>query len=248
MTIPTVGSWVRLNEIHPVMKARLSAFFADSRIKGKVKVSSGVRTYSQQKELYRRYKAGTGNLAANPDRVFGGGFQGSWHMQQPKHPEGAYGFAVDFRNVGGLSTTFINQVASDYGLVKTVPSEWWHHQAYGYRSDTKKYGWYDAPAMSEDKEKSTNLLAVTEQMEAPAKIQKAFAIVLRKGSKGEGVELLQTLLSGKGYALSRYPARNTGIDGHFGGYTNRAVRAFQKAEGLVVDGIVGPNTWKALMK
>lgn len=36
------------------------------------------------------------------------------------------------------------------------------------------------------------------------------------------------------------------IDGLFGGKTDRAVRVFQSGEGLVVDGIVGPTTWKAL--
>ena len=57
--IPVAGSWVRLKEIHPLMKQRLTAFFADPRIKGAVVVSSGCRTYANQKELYRKYKAGT---------------------------------------------------------------------------------------------------------------------------------------------------------------------------------------------
>ena len=56
-TIPVAGNWVRLKEIHPLMKRRLEAFFADPRIKGKVVVSSGCRTYANQKELYRKYKA-----------------------------------------------------------------------------------------------------------------------------------------------------------------------------------------------
>ena len=67
--IPVAGSHVRLTELHPRMKLRLKKFLSDPKIKGKVVVSSGVRTYAQQKELYRRYKAGTfPNLVANPDR------------------------------------------------------------------------------------------------------------------------------------------------------------------------------------
>ncbi len=251
--IPTSSKWVRLTELHPKMKYRLEKFFADPRIKGKVVVSSGVRTYAQQKDLYRRYKAGTfPNLVANPDRVFGGGFQGSWHMQQPNHPEGNYGFAVDFRIIGKISTNEVNAIAKDYGLARTVPSEWWHHQAYGYRYDTKKYDWYDAPALAGKKEKKAEIgatvLAKTQNRSAFAEIAAAMKVTLRKGNKGEEVELLQSRLTNLGYRLSRYPARNTGIDGHFGGYTLRALKQFQKKKGLVADGICGPKTWKALMQ
>jgi len=36
------------------------------------------------------------------------------------------------------------------------------------------------------------------------------------------------------------------VDGVFGPKTEAAVKAFQTDQGLVVDGIVGRNTWKAL--
>ncbi|MER7052135.1 peptidoglycan-binding protein [Streptomyces sp. NPDC000351] len=36
------------------------------------------------------------------------------------------------------------------------------------------------------------------------------------------------------------------VDGIYGPLTQRAVKRLQKREGLVVDGIVGPHTWKAL--
>ena len=64
---------------------------------------------------------------------------------------------------------------------------------------------------------------------------------LRKGDKGAMVSTLQLELKDRGYDLGP-----CGVDGDFGSATEKAVKAFQKAEGLKVDGIVGPKTWKAL--
>jgi len=57
---------------------------------------------------------------------------------------------------------------------------------------------------------------------------------LRRGDKGPAVELVQT---------------RVGVDatGTFDAITEAAVRSFQRAHGLVADGIVGPRTWATLM-
>ncbi len=62
---------------------------------------------------------------------------------------------------------------------------------------------------------------------------------LRNGSKGVAVRGLQRRLREAGYGPDE-------IDGRFGDQTEAAVRAFQEAAGLDVDGIVGPATWAAL--
>jgi N-acetyl-anhydromuramyl-L-alanine amidase AmpD len=67
--------------------------------------------------------------------------------------------------------------------------------------------------------------------------------MLSKGSKGESVKALQILLIGNGYSCGKW-----GADGDFGAATEEAVRAFQKDNGLDVDGIVGIATWSALLK
>ena len=64
--------------------------------------------------------------------------------------------------------------------------------------------------------------------------------VLKKGSKGDSVRALQILLNGKGYNCGT-------VDGDFGTNTDKALRAFQTANGLVADGIAGAKTWTALL-
>lgn len=66
---------------------------------------------------------------------------------------------------------------------------------------------------------------------------------LRKGSRGEEVKKAQQLLIDKGYDLGKY-----GADGAFGAATLAAVKKFQEANGLTVDGVIGPMTWEALEK
>ncbi len=63
--------------------------------------------------------------------------------------------------------------------------------------------------------------------------------VLRQGARGSAVTTLQQRLKAAGF--------NPGtIDGQFGPKTLAAVKAFQRAKGLVQDGIVGPKTWAKL--
>lgn len=64
--------------------------------------------------------------------------------------------------------------------------------------------------------------------------------ILRYGSRGPSVELLQL-------ALNRSGAPELATDGVFGNQTRSAVTAFQAANGLAADGIVGPQTHRALM-
>jgi len=59
----------------------------------------------------------------------------------------------------------------------------------------------------------------------------------RKGDSGLGVKELQQNVMKLGYTLPEH-----GDDGDFGTETIEAVKAFQRANGLLDDGIVGPNT------
>lgn len=59
----------------------------------------------------------------------------------------------------------------------------------------------------------------------------------KKGDKGSYIQEIQRVLIRKGY-----PCGSTGADGDFGANTEKAVKAFQQANNLTADGIVGYDT------
>ena len=77
----------------------------------------------------------------------------------------------------------------------------------------------------------------------PKEDKKPVNKTIRKGNKGELVKKCQQLLVKHGYSLGI-----CGVDGDFGTATEKAVKEFQKDNGLKVDGIVGESTWAALEK
>lgn len=63
----------------------------------------------------------------------------------------------------------------------------------------------------------------------------------RLGDQNATVTQIQNILNSNGYPTGE-------VDGIFGEKTRQAVIAFQSSQGLQADGIVGPQTWAALMK
>ena len=65
--------------------------------------------------------------------------------------------------------------------------------------------------------------------------------LIRRGSRGNYVCIAQDDLNTLGY-------RTNGLDGIFGSATENAVKSYQRRVGLIADGIVGCNTWRALQE
>ncbi|MBR4868653.1 MAG: N-acetylmuramoyl-L-alanine amidase [Clostridia bacterium] len=106
------------------------------------------------------------------------------------------------------------------------PEHWWSHFGYSmdnFRADVKK-------ALS------GNPVTVTVVAATPT---------LQMGSSGSAVTALQKRLNFMRIALN-LAFQPLEEDGVFGAKTKEAVRAFQAARKLTVDGIAGPNTHKAL--
>lgn len=60
-----------------------------------------------------------------------------------------------------------------------------------------------------------------------------------QGTQGATVKSAQYLLRARGYKVV--------ADGKFGQQTKNAVMRYQKAHGLVVDGVIGSQTWESLI-
>jgi len=65
---------------------------------------------------------------------------------------------------------------------------------------------------------------------------------IQRGDQGAAVRYLQKRLIATGYTLPRY-----GADSDFGGETEQAVQAFQRAHGLAPCGIADTQTWTLLL-
>lgn len=65
---------------------------------------------------------------------------------------------------------------------------------------------------------------------------------LKQGDEGDCVKRLQTILIALGYSVGA-----DGADGEFGSNTLSAVKKFQTASKITADGIVGADTWGAIM-
>ena len=81
-----------------------------------------------------------------------------------------------------------------------------------------------------------------EPQKTPTTVENVVSItlpILKRGSRGEAVRSLQTLLNAKGASLE--------VDGSFGPATDKALREFQESRDLDIDGSCGTETWTALL-
>lgn len=86
---------------------------------------------------------------------------------------------------------------------------------------------------------------ISETIPEPKTVEVKGILELRNGSAGEQVRTLQRLLYVMGYKGK--DGKILARDADFGANTEYAVRKFQEKKGLTVDGVVGAETWPALL-
>jgi murein L,D-transpeptidase YcbB/YkuD len=263
--LPTTSKWVNTKDLHPKFQYRLNQFFLDSRIKGRVLIVSGARSFASQDRLYKKwraYKNGTGpkaNLAASPNYVRSNGFKGSLHQVQTACGLGGTSVAVDLRIIKKKEITEaeVDRIMNQYGMQAPLKNkgEWWHFVPGEVKG--KDFLWFPAEYVAGDETmdakkmvKADNPLKVWARAVAEARKH-----VLRRGSRGVHVEVLQTYLEQQGFLTGKKrkaSKRDSSVDGIFGNNTRRAVIEFQQNEltlgnTMKVDGIMGPLSWSALV-
>lgn len=155
-------------------------------------------------------------------------------------------FDIDPANVIG----HYESAAAGYGSNHGDPRNW--QKKFGdsmdnFRNDVRTLLGieFEAPdvAVSKPVQNSTSDAGKAEKAEKTSKTESVVYDMrtLRVGNTGTQVEVLQWLLIHK---TDFSPGKRDGV---FGTMTLAAVRQFQQANGLTVDGIVGKNTWKKLL-
>ena len=155
-------------------------------------------------------------------------------------------FSIDPANVIG----HYESAAAGYGSNHGDPRNW--QKKFGgsmeeFRNDVRVMLDADisAPdvAVSKPAQISTQKVETAEKAEKTAKTESVVYDMktLRINSKGTQVMVLQWLLN----HTTDFTCGK--IDGHFGTKTLTAVRKYQEANGLTVDGVVGKKTWTKLL-
>lgn len=136
-------------------------------------------------------------------------------------------------NEAGISTEDFNEQlektikkggASDEWLEKTV-------KKYGSLQKAFQAGAIDSKWLSQTVDELNKNLGKLKDVE----------VGLKMGDTGDDVKQVQQALENLGYSLEKY-----GVDGIIGSETEAAIKAFQKAEGLEVTGIIDQPTLDAL--
>jgi peptidoglycan hydrolase-like protein with peptidoglycan-binding domain len=143
-------------------------------------------------------------------------------------------------------------------LARSLPREAMAElRAQGISSPAEAYEWYKGRFAQETPAEETSTEETPEE-DGPGTMREGTTVIggptrmrpagplLRSGSRGPAVAAIQKELKRLGYDLGTSGPNGDGIDGQFGPATTRAVRAFQEAQGIGVDGTIGTDTWGKL--
>ncbi|MGB7288120.1 MAG: N-acetylmuramidase domain-containing protein [Salaquimonas sp.] len=120
------------------------------------------------------------------------------------------------------------------GLVGALNSQDWRVFARGYNGPAYAKNDYDKK-LAKAYQRYSNQLGIKKETNSYLRHS---PLMLRYGDRGDLIREMQLKLQQYGVALI--------ADGDFGPGTQRAIKIFQRAKNLTIDGIVGPKTFEAL--
>ncbi|MED4182771.1 peptidoglycan-binding protein [Priestia megaterium] len=181
-----------------------------------VVITGGFRSIEQQHKLYSKGRTTPGSIVTNAK----GGY--SYHN---------YGLAFDIALLddnGEVDWTIDRRWNKAGEIGKRIGLEWG-----GDWTSLKDYPHFQYTF-------GLSLSELRSGKKPEKQTEKASRVLIEYGDRGNHVQLIQRMLIHLGYSLSG------GADGIFGSSTLKAVKAFQQALYLQVDGIVGPKTLEKL--
>jgi hypothetical protein len=168
-----------------------------------------------------------------------------WYWQQLGSPSlsglterGVVVVSSDYPGTGGTGPSQYNADGGDegpgwasYGGI--TPAFWQYTDSASEGGQQVDYSAYRGTA-----KQLATLLDESVTVGSPAPATSAYPQI-QLNSKGDAVSTLQLDLNKRGYGLT--------VDASFGAHTQDAVKAYQYAHGLTVDGVVGPLTWGSII-
>ena len=104
------------------------------------------------------------------------------------------------------------------------------------------YGKPDYLSLADAAERAETVEETVEESETEERACTLSLPYLRRGDTGEAVRAAQLLLIGRGFRCGPW-----GADGDFGAATYGALYQFQRAKGITIDGVIGPESWGRLL-
>jgi hypothetical protein len=210
----------RLSQLQPqVEKAALAALAQAEKEGIDVLITQGLRTYAEQNALYAKGRTAPGKIVTNAR----GGY--SYHN---------FGLAFDICLIeDGKAVWNVNSKWKRFAAIAKAHGFKWGGDWQNFK-DYPHFEMTGGLSLAQCRTKWPNGYKPTSggaSMSIEYKVDNELPISL--GAKGDLVKKVQERLKIK-------------ADGYFGPATEQAVKNWQKAHGLVVDGIVGPKTYGAL--
>ena len=153
----------------------------------------------------------------------------------------AVGNVIFFRVGGGINHTGIVTGVSSLSVTTVEGNSSDRVQRCTYAIRDSKIAGYGIPLWSVVADESETEIPVEDEKPIDTTATEKLPL-LRKGDVSETVRAAQLILIGRGYTCGSY-----GADGDFGNATYSAVCNFQRTHDLEVDGIIGAQTWAALL-